>query len=168
MLLTFFYQMWPTIISEAFWPTCICHNSYLPEIPHYLFKKPIKTNKPRNQSFSSDFIKGPFIKNVCKMFWFLDPLPLVGKFTHPPLLSSSTMSAFWLTPSPLERSGRWATGASSRPWGWQRDTKLRHDGTSWQEIPNDEVGQHVQGGQVQLGGPQVPLLGHGYKVDCQN
>ena len=38
------------------------------------------------------------------MFWFLDPFPLVGKFTHPPLLSSSTMSAFWLTPSPLVRT----------------------------------------------------------------
>ena len=33
-------------------------------------------------------------------------------------------------------------------------------GTSGQEMANDEVGQHLLGGQGQVGGPQVLLLGH--------
>ena len=37
--------------------------------------------------------------------------------------------------------------------------QIGHDRTSGQEIANDEVGQHLQGSQDQVGGPQVPLLG---------
>ena len=44
---------------------------------------------------------GPYIKDVRKIFGILDPLPpLVRKFTQPPLLTSSTMSAFGVPPSP--------------------------------------------------------------------
>ena len=42
------------------------------------------------------------------------------------------------------------------------------DGTNGQEMTNDEVGQHVKGGQGQDGGPQVPLLGHGNDIKSQN
>ena len=42
--------------------------------------------------------------------------------------------------------------------------QIGHDRTSGQEIANDEVGQHLQGGQGQVGGPQVPLLGHGNEI----
>ena len=52
--------------------------------------------------------------------------------------------------------------------GMTKRPQIGHDGTSRQEMTNYEVGQHVEGGQGQDGGPQVPLLGHGYKVDCQN
>ena len=31
-------------------------------------------------------------------------------------------------------------------------------------MANEEVGQPLQGGQGQVGGPQVPLLGHGNKL----
>ena len=41
-------------------------------------------------------------------------------------------------------------------------------GTSGQEMTNDEVGQHVEGGQGQDGGPQVPLIGHGNEIKCPN
>ena len=45
--------------------------------------------------------EGPYIKDVRKIFGFLDPPPpLVRKFTQPPLLISSTMSAFGVPPSP--------------------------------------------------------------------
>ena len=43
-----------------------------------------------------------------------------------------------------------------------------HDRTSGQEMTNDEVGQRLQGGQGQVGGPQVPLLGHGDEVESPN
>ena len=46
--------------------------------------------------------------------------------------------------------------------------QIGHDRTSGQEIANDEVGQHLQGGQGQVGGPQVPLLGHGNEIENQN
>ena len=32
-------------------------------------------------------------------------------------------------------------------------------------MANDEVSQHLYGGQGQVGGPQVPLLGHGNDTD---
>ena len=35
-------------------------------------------------------------------------------------------------------------------------------------MANDEVGQTPQGGQVQVSGPQVPLLGHGNEIKSQN
>ena len=37
---------------------------------------------------------------------------------------------------------------------------IGHDGTSELEMTNDKVSQHLQGGQGQVSGPQVPLLGH--------
>ena len=46
--------------------------------------------------------------------------------------------------------------------------QIGHDRTSGQEIANDEVGQHLQGGQGQVGGPQVPLLGHGNEIKSLN
>ena len=46
--------------------------------------------------------------------------------------------------------------------------QIGHDGSSGQEMTNDEVGQHVEGGQGQVGGPQVPLLGHGEKIEISN
>ena len=33
---------------------------------------------------------------------------------------------------------------------------------------NDEVNRDLQGGQDQVGGPQVPLLGHGNVIETQN
>ena len=45
---------------------------------------------------------------------------------------------------------------------------IGHDGTSGQEIANDEADQRVQGGQGQVGGQQVPLLGHGDEVESPN
>ena len=38
------------------------------------------------------------------------------------------------------------------------------DETSGQEMTNDEVGQRLQGGQGQVGGPQVPLSDHGNEI----
>ena len=46
--------------------------------------------------------------------------------------------------------------------------QIGHDGTIRQEMANDEVGQHLQGGQGQVGGPQVPLLGHGDEIETPN
>ena len=46
--------------------------------------------------------------------------------------------------------------------------KIGHDGTCGQEMTNDEVGQHVKGGQGQDGGPQVPFLGHGNEIKSPN
>ena len=46
--------------------------------------------------------------------------------------------------------------------------QIWHAGTSGHEMANDEVGQHLQGGQGQVGGPQVPLLGHGDEVESLN
>ena len=46
--------------------------------------------------------------------------------------------------------------------------QIGHVGTTGQEMANDEIGKHLQGGQGQLGGPQVLLLGHGYKIECPN
>ena len=55
--------------------------------------------------------------------------------------------------------------------------QIWHDGTSGQEMTNDEVGLGLQGGQGQVGGlfllpgvggPQVPLLGHGIEVESPN
>ena len=43
-----------------------------------------------------------------------------------------------------------------------------HDGTYGHEMANDEVGQHLQVGEGQVGGPQVPLLGHGKEVESPN
>ena len=46
--------------------------------------------------------------------------------------------------------------------------QIGHDGNSGHEMANDEVGQHLQGGQGQVGGPQVPLLGHGNEIKSLN
>ena len=46
--------------------------------------------------------------------------------------------------------------------------RIGHDWTSGQEITSDEVGQNLQGGQGQVGGPQVPLLGHGSEIKSPN
>ena len=46
--------------------------------------------------------------------------------------------------------------------------RIGHDGTSGQEMANHEVNQHLQGGQGQVGGPQVPILGHGNGVESLN
>ena len=46
--------------------------------------------------------------------------------------------------------------------------QIGHDGTSGQEKTNDEVGQHVEGGQGQDGGPQGPLMAHGNEIKSQN
>ena len=46
--------------------------------------------------------------------------------------------------------------------------QIGHDGTSGQESANDEVDQHLQGGQGQVGGPQVPLSGLGDKIETTN
>ena len=35
-------------------------------------------------------------------------------------------------------------------------------------MANDEVGQRLQGGQGQVSGPQVPLLGNGDEIDSSN
>ena len=61
--------------------------------------------------------------------------------------------------------GWWTTGASSRPWGRDRDPKLGHVGAFGHEIAFDEVNQPLQGGQGQVGGPQVPILGHRHKKE---
>ena len=42
------------------------------------------------------------------------------------------------------------------------------DETSGQEIANDQVCQHLQSGQGQVVGPQVPLLGHGDEIENTN
>ena len=49
--------------------------------------------------------------------------------------------------------------------GITKRPQIGHDGTSGQEIANDEVGQHLQGGRGQVGGPQVLLLGHGDEIE---
>ena len=46
--------------------------------------------------------------------------------------------------------------------------QIGHDGTSGHEMTNDEVGQHVKGGQGQDSGPQVPLLGCGDDKETPN
>ena len=46
--------------------------------------------------------------------------------------------------------------------------RIRHDWTSGQEMANDKVYQHLQGGKGQVGGPQVPLLGHGNEEESPN
>ena len=46
--------------------------------------------------------------------------------------------------------------------------KIGHDGTCGQEMTNDEVGQHIEGGQGQDSGPQVPLFGHGNDIKSPN
>ena len=46
--------------------------------------------------------------------------------------------------------------------------QIGHDWSSGQEMTIDEVGQHVEGGQDQDGGPQVSLLGHGNEIKSSN
>ena len=48
--------------------------------------------------------------------------------------------------------------------GMTKRPHIRHVGTSGQEMANDEVGQHLQGGQEKVGGPQVPLQAHKNKI----
>ena len=49
--------------------------------------------------------------------------------------------------------------------GMTKVPQIGHDGTFGHEMANDEFGQHLQGDQGQVGGPQVPLLGHGNEVE---
>ena len=42
---------------------------------------------------------------------------------------------------------------------------IGYDGTGGQEMINIEVDQRLQGGQGHVGGPQVPLLGHGDEIE---
>ena len=46
--------------------------------------------------------------------------------------------------------------------------QIGHDGTMGQKKANNEVAQHVEGGQGQDGGPQGPLLAHGNEIKGQN
>ena len=46
--------------------------------------------------------------------------------------------------------------------------QVEHVGTMGHEIEIDEVYQPLQGGQGQVGGPQVPLLGHGDEIETPN
>ena len=52
--------------------------------------------------------------------------------------------------------------------GMTKRPQIGHDGTIRQEMANDEVGQHLQGGQGQVSGPQVPLLGHVDEIETSN
>ena len=52
--------------------------------------------------------------------------------------------------------------------GITKRPRIGHDGISGQEIANDKVCQRLQGGQGQVGGPQVPLLGHGIEIEAPN
>ena len=52
--------------------------------------------------------------------------------------------------------------------GMTKRPQIGHDGTSGHEKANDEVGQHLQGGQGHVSGPQVHLLGHGDEVETPN
>ena len=42
--------------------------------------------------------------------------------------------------------------------------RIGHDGTSGEEMTNDKISQPQEGDQGQVGGPQVPLLGHGSDI----
>ena len=46
--------------------------------------------------------------------------------------------------------------------------RIGHDGTSGQEMANDKIGQPQEDDQGQVGGPQVPLLGHGNEIKSPN
>ena len=52
--------------------------------------------------------------------------------------------------------------------GMTKKPRIGHDGTSGEEMANCEVNLHLQRGQGLVGGPQVPLLGHGDKVESPN
>ena len=46
--------------------------------------------------------------------------------------------------------------------------KIWHVGTRGYEIKTDKVSQPQEGDQGQVGGPQVPLPGHGDEIENQN
>ena len=52
--------------------------------------------------------------------------------------------------------------------GMTKRPQIGHDGTSGQEMANNEVCQHLQGGQGQVSGPQVSLLGLGNEIKRPN
>ena len=52
--------------------------------------------------------------------------------------------------------------------GMTKSPRIRHDGTSGQEMANDKVSQPQEGDQGQVGGPQVLLLGHGSEIKSPN
>ena len=52
--------------------------------------------------------------------------------------------------------------------GITKRPKIGHDGTSGQEMTNDKISQPQEGDQGQVGGPQVPLLGHGSLIKSPN
>ena len=49
--------------------------------------------------------------------------------------------------------------------GMRKRPQTGHDGSSGQEMANSKVGQHLGGGQGQVGVPQVPLLGHWNEIE---
>ena len=46
--------------------------------------------------------------------------------------------------------------------------QIGHLGSIGDEMTHDEVIQHLQGGQVQVSGQHVPLLGHGDAIESTN
>ena len=52
--------------------------------------------------------------------------------------------------------------------GMSKRNLIGHDGTSGLKMANDKVSQPQEGDQGQVGGPQVPLLGHGGEIETQN
>ena len=48
--------------------------------------------------------------------------------------------------------------------GVRKRAQIGHVGTRGHEIENDKVSQPQEGDQGQVGGPQVPLLGHGDEI----
>ena len=45
--------------------------------------------------------------------------------------------------------------------------QIGHVGTEGHGMANDEVSQHLPGGQGQVDGPQIPLLGHRNDTETQ-
>ena len=54
-----------------------------------------------------------------------------------------------------------AMGMTKRP-------RIGHDGTSGHEMANDKIIQPQEGDQGKVGGPQVPLPGHGDEIENPN
>ena len=46
--------------------------------------------------------------------------------------------------------------------------QIGHVGTFGHYIANDEVKNPLRGGQDRVGGPQVPILGHGDSIETSN
>ena len=52
--------------------------------------------------------------------------------------------------------------------GMRKRLQIGQKGTIGHDIANDEVIQPLQGGQGQVGAPQVPLLGHEDEIETPN